>query len=349
MRILRPERVVLPVLLAALTVLPTPLRADDDDPRVYLRLAEGIPQPFDDVAETLEDALAHAGWTVLATMDCGVVEDRCDFRSRVVVAFRDAHRTRLLAYGNHAAFALPVRFVVYEDENGVGIGATNPMNLNRTIVDESTEPEDWADMAADIREVVAGAFPDHLAEDEYGQRRGDARIGRTFGIMAGGEFTGKFKEVVTRPAGGIDASSVARRIFEELPTEGDWEWQIRPVYVLDLPENDMALVGVTGRPMETRAAGIVKHGGIDEREGMACPGIDHAAAFPIEVSVAVVGEELQVRLVDVMFRMKMYFEDAGKMAFAKNMGMPGSIEDEIKDKIRLVLDQALAEEPPSGG
>ncbi len=38
-----------------------------------------------------------------------------------------------------------------------------------------------------------------------------------------------------------------------------------------------------------------------------------------------------------MFRMKMFFEDAGKMKFARNMGMPGSIEDEIKDMIRAAL------------
>ena len=118
---------------------------------------------------------------------------------------------------------------------------------------------------------------------------------------------------------------------------GDWEWGIRPVYVLDLPENDMAIVGVTGAQMEARSFDIVGDGGMDEREDMACPGIDHAAAYPIEVVVQIVDGELQVRMVDVMFRMKMFFEDAGKMAFARNMGMPGSIEDEVKDKIRAVL------------
>ena len=30
-----------------------------------------------------------------------------------------------------------------------------------------------------------------------------------------------------------------------------------------------------------------------------------------------------------MYRMKVYFEDAGKRAFMKNMGMPGQIEDDI--------------------
>ncbi|MHC4925185.1 MAG: hypothetical protein ACYTG4_14105 [Planctomycetota bacterium] len=338
MRLVHSRFAVITAALAAFVVIPSVVHADDDDPRVYLRLAEGIEQPLEAVSEALEGALADAGWNVLSTMDCGVVEDRCDFASRVIVAYTDAHRARLMAYGNHAAYALPIRFVIYEDENGIGVGATNPMNLNRTIVDEETEPEDWADIAADIRSVASAAFPDHLSEAEYGQRRGNAHIGRTFGIMAGGDFVDQFKDVVTRPAGDDAPGAIAQRIFDELPSvDGDWEWGIRPIYVLDLPENDMALVGVSSLHMEQRSAGIVKHGGNDDREDMACPGIDHTAAYPIEVVVQVIDGELQVRLVDVMFRMKMFFEDAGKMAFAKNMGMPGSIEDEIKDKVRLVL------------
>ena len=35
-----------------------------------------------------------------------------------------------------------------------------------------------------------------------------------------------------------------------------------------------------------------------------------------------------------MYRMKMYFEDAGKWAFAKNMGMPGSMQDEMQSQIK---------------
>ena len=35
-----------------------------------------------------------------------------------------------------------------------------------------------------------------------------------------------------------------------------------------------------------------------------------------------------------MYRMKLYFEDAGKWAFMKNMGMPGSIQDEVAAQVR---------------
>jgi hypothetical protein len=68
-----------------------------------------------------------------------------------------------------------------------------------------------------------------------------------------------------------------------------------------------------------------------------CPGIAHAGAYPIEVVVAKDAGSVRVRVVDTMYRMKMFFEDAGKWAFMKNMGMPGSIQDEITAQVRPAL------------
>lgn len=338
-----PARRVRAILLFSLSSLavPAPVPAaapapDDLEPGVYLRLLSASSMDFEDAGARLESALSAAGWTVDAQLDASVGTS-CSFRGRVLVAHLPSLAGRLLAAGPHAAFALPVRFVVWEDETGVGVGATNPMNLFRTIVDEGTAPSDWADVTERIRAVGRAAFPGAAAEGEYGQRRKDARIGRTMGVMAGGPFVGKLKEVVTRPAAGETAVAVADRLRDALASPGAGEWGIRSAYVIPVPGRDMALLGVTGPVMEERSFSIVRHGGDDARKAMACPGVDHAAAYPIEVSVAVVDGELQVRLVDVMYRMKMFFEDAGKMAFAKNMGMPGSIEDEIKDRIRAVL------------
>ena len=39
---------------------------------------------------------------------------------------------------------------------------------------------------------------------------------------------------------------------------------------------------------------------------------------------------VRVTLIDEMYRMKMFFEDAGKMKFAANMRIPGSIESELR-------------------
>ena len=51
------------------------------------------------------------------------------------------------------------------------------------------------------------------------------------------------------------------------------------------------------------------------------------------------GNDVEIEMVDAMFRMKMYFEDAGKWAFMKNMTMPGSLAGEIKDRVEFALSQ----------
>jgi hypothetical protein len=77
----------------------------------------------------------------------------------------------------------------------------------------------------------------------------------------------------------------------------------------------------------------VGSGSDSARDNYQCPGLAHAAAYPIEIVVARDGDSVKVRMVDTMYRMKMYFEDAGKWAFMKNMGMPGSIHDELAEQI----------------
>ncbi|MBI5182964.1 MAG: hypothetical protein HY999_01180, partial [Nitrospinae bacterium] len=46
------------------------------------------------------------------------------------------------------------------------------------------------------------------------------------------------------------------------------------------------------------------------------------------------GDDVKISLVDEMYRMKVYFEDAGVLAFAKNMTMPGSIQKEITEMVK---------------
>ena len=96
----------------------------------------------------------------------------------------------------------------------------------------------------------------------------------------------------------------------------------------------MVILGVSGAAMESRAYQIVGAGSDDTRDGYRCPGLAYGPAFPVEVVVLRDSGAVRVTLVDEMYRMKLYFEDAGKMKFAANMGMPGSIEDEIRGLIR---------------
>jgi hypothetical protein len=157
------------------------------------------------------------------------------------------------------------------------------------------------------------------------------------GVMAGGPFLEKIKEIETVEGAAGGAEGIAQAVFDAMAEAGPGpKWGIRPVYVMS-PAPGVSVLGVTGERMEAQSFSIVGRGSDKSRSDFSCPGIDHAAAYPIEIVFTEEGGTVQIHLVESMFRMKMFFEDAGKMKFATNMGMPGSIEDEIKDLIQAAL------------
>lgn len=311
--------------------------AGDSDPPthgVYLRLANNLDASVDEAAAITVEAIEAAGWSVVANYPTGV-DDDCSYGAHVLVVHAPEYSAKVLAHGPDAAFALPLRIAVVEDEQGTHVAAANPLSLTRTIIDETAFADDAAAVTEQLRDVVAAAFPDRTVSEEYGQLRERGYIAKTMGIMAGGPFTDKVETVITVD---LDESEtlmdVAHRLYtglEEL--SGEWTWGTRPQFLLDLSEYDVMLIGMTGEKIESKAFQIVGAGGNEARSDFACPGVDHAPAFPIEIVLTRVENEVHVTLVDEMFRMKMYFEDAGKRKFALNMRMPGSIENEIRDKI----------------
>ena len=62
------------------------------------------------------------------------------------------------------------------------------------------------------------------------------------------------------------------------------------------------------------------------------PGVDHAAALPLEVLVINTGKDVQVVQYGEMWRMQLYFWDSGYLAFAKNTLIPATIFSSI-DKV----------------
>lgn len=321
---------LLPWMAAASPIDPPP----DPAYGVYLRLVEGLDGSVQATAETLAASLEAAGWEVAAvrTMSGSAA---CGFESRVLVVHSDGYAAAVAPYGSHAAFAVPLRVAVFEDEAGVHVGALDVRSLNRTVVDEQVPGSAWEPWLGRLKAAVQAPFPDHVVDAAYGQLREEGRIARTFGIMAGGPFVEKLEVAGSVPAAGTSVSAVATRL--EAAFGGSGEWGLEGVYRIDLPAMEAVVLGVSGATMESKAFEIVAHGGDDARKEMACPGLDHAPAFPIELVVRRAGDAVEVVLVDEMFRMKMFFEDAGKVAFAKNMGMPGSIEDEIRRAVEAAL------------
>lgn len=339
-------------ILAAVTLLPlgaVPFAAPESAPAsyagpaeeygVYISLAERVSEDFDGAVATLSGAFEAAGWQVLASHESGVDSDACSYRAAVLAINSPEYARSVLQMGALAAFALPLRVVVFQDENGTHVAAANPLSLNRTIISEDAFDAQSRVIVGQLRAVAESAFPGKAGNHQYGQMRDRGLISRTMGLIAGGAFTDKIETVTRiRPENDEGLSEVAHRIYEGLEgVGGSWNWDLRPSFLLDMAAEGAVVIGVTGAPMEEKAFQIVGSGGNSARNDFACPGIDHAAAFPIELVLVEEDGRIVVQIIDAMFRMKMFFEDAGKVKFAANMRMPGSIEDEIRDKVEEAL------------
>ncbi len=306
---------------------------------VYVNLVDINAGGFDDAVTALRRGVGASGWQVVADYDVGVDRKDCSHRAHVFVLHSPAYARAVLQHGAVAAFALPLRVAVYQDERGIHVAAANPRSLNRTIIAEAGFETQSDSALGALQRIVATAFPGQLSEREYGQIRDRGLIGKTMGLMAGGPFPGKVETVAAVALKqGETVAAVAQRVYRGLERLGHTrKWEMRPVYLLDLADQGVVIIGVTGAPMEARAMHIVGEGNDDTRKSLACPGLDHAAAFPVELVLSQSGGHVTVTMIDAMFRMKMYFEDAGNMKFAANMTMPGSIGDEIKDEVEEAL------------
>jgi hypothetical protein len=266
---------------------------------------------------------------VLTSQEAGT--GGCAYRARTFVVNAPAFTAEVMKHGPRTAFAVPLRLSVYEDDLGVHLASVNPQSIARTVVDESFIAPS-TEVVNQLRTMAAG-LPGRVVMAPYGQPRDKGLIDKTMGVVAGGPFPGKIDQVrKSKVVPGMTVQVVADNIAAAgaKPTR---RWGLRNVYRLDLPDQDAVLLGFTGGPMESRSYQIVGPGTDDSRSRFACPGLDHTPAYPLEVLVVREGDQVKVLLVDVMFRMKMYFEDAGKMKFAANMAMPGSIEDELRDLV----------------
>jgi hypothetical protein len=293
-----------------------------------LKKAQGTPA---EIAEAIAEAAPAAGFEVLGHVPVGSPEG-CGFSARVVALYQPDHASRVIEANRRTGpFAIVDRINVFEDENGVHVSVVNPRSILRTVLmDDESHSSLIESHLADLRDLVLGAVEGETSEQDYGQVRKKGHIGRTMGVVAGGPFTKKVQE--KKVVGGYEWQDMAVQVEKALKEKGP-KWGMGLTYSRQVPEHKLAVFGTTGTPMDTRSFEIVGAGADESRADLQCPGLAHAGAYPIEVVVTQEGVSIRTRMVDTMYRMKMYFEDAGKWAFMKNMGMPGSIEDEVTEQI----------------
>jgi hypothetical protein len=336
MRVIGREVIAL-LVLAGILALAGMAAGGEGGYGVYQYIVRNARGAFDEIGSAIEARAVSEGWEVVAAIDAGVPDD-CHFSARVFVLYDSLYAARVIgANPKTGPFAALDRVTVFEDENGLHVSVVNPHSINRTILmDDSAYEEMTASHLMALRKMIAAAVDGETSRTEYGQFREGGYIGKTMGVMAGGKFEDLLREKAGVP--GQSYKKVAARVREGL-RETSEQWGMEYAYQVDIPEFDMMILGATGTPMDSKSFEIVRQGSDQSREDFECPGIAYAGAYPIEVVVAERKGEVTVYMTDVMYRMKMYFEDAGKWAFMKNMSMPGSIEEEVAEQIENGLDE----------
>ncbi|MDZ7267519.1 MAG: hypothetical protein ONB48_19630 [candidate division KSB1 bacterium] len=322
-------------LFALLALHPAHAQNGKKEYGVYQYVVQSAPGTFADISAALENAARAAGWRLLAKVDAGVPEN-CPYKVRVFVLYDSAYGWQIMQANRQTGpFAVVDRVNLFEDENGIHIAVVNPHSINRTVLMDDQKYEAMtATHLQVLRNMIGGAVQGKASDKQYGQMRAEGYIGKTMGVMAGGRFDGKLVEQAKVPGG--NWKEVAAKVRQGLSQKGKL-WGMHLIYELELPEYETVVFGTTGTPMDGKSFSIVGAGADETRDKLQCPGLAHAAAYPIEIVVAKEGDVVKVRLVEVMFRMKMYFEDAGKWAFMKNVRMPGSIQDELAAQIKMGL------------
>lgn len=291
-----------------------------DDFGMYVKVAEKVEGTFEEAVKNAELALAGNGWQILASYDASV-PDGCSQRAHTIVVHSAGYAEKIMSHGSKSAFSLPLRIGLFTDENGISISFVNPASLNRTVLDDSAEKDLSVAKMKELSAILASSGKGRVVNRQIGEVRSKGYVGG----MGGGAFAGKIEEIYKRVDSGKAFQEVVGKVKEGLASNAKG-WKL--IYTLDLGEN-VTIYGVNKAKMEARAFKIA--GEKRESKMNVCPGVDHVSAFPIEVVVLAEKGMVKVMLLDEMYRMKVYFEDAGKWAFMKNMGMPGEIEKEITE------------------
>jgi len=304
---------------------------------VYESVLRNVQGTIDQISLNLTSAAYKAGWNVITTIDAGVPEG-CPYKARVIVLYEPSYLKNVMdANRKTGPFAIIDRINIFQDEQGLHLSVVNPHSISRTVLMDDSKYSEVSELhLQSLRSLIISAVKGESSKQQYGQIRDEGFIGKTMGVIAGGRFDAKIENEITIPKG--DLSEIADKVEKSLTIKGT-KWGTHAAYRIQLNDYETVIIGITGTPMDSKSFTIVGSGSDDSREDFKCAGLAHAGAYPLELVVTHEKNDVVIRIVDAMFRMKMYFEDAGVWAFMKNMAMPGSIEDEIINRVLPAIKQ----------
>ena len=337
---------------------------------IYLKTHEKISEDIATVQTELVKVLDENGFSILYNSDVttpdyvrDVEEEHCGFKAKLIVFASEKFTNLITQTDNKYLVAGFLRVGIYEDHNGVNINIVDPETIVRIVFNdlyENDKIDEYDKIVGDVKlfkdELVSilhsfgvGTqvnLPMEPIRDDEDLAESSKDMFMMVGQMTLFNDEDQFPKIYsTKKEDGVSAVSLSEKFTENLelykPSEDDFEYRWTPNPEVDLkwgtvskltsPDGKAIILGITRR----RTEGVSFHIAGNSREDAlpTCPGIDHAAAYPIEVLFIEDEENVNVFMHREMFRMDMYFWDAGMATFMDHMSMPGILDESIKQSL----------------
>ncbi len=333
------------------------------DHGIYLKLLENISNPIENVVELVSQKTQASAYTVLVKKEISTPdlirkgdEKKCGFRGFVLV-LQDKEYTKYLAsVGNKYVVSAFLKVGIYETEKGVQVNIADPETINRIVLNDLDESEYTRAVAGvlpfkeklitSIHQVEVGGKvkkaqePIRSAED---LREASKDMFMMVGPMTFFDDEDQFPVIYSEKTG--DSKQSIQQLISQIeknlatfkPSSEDMEYQSAPKAsdlkwnlsgMIFSPDSNAVVLGLTRSRTEALSFQIAGQPRTDEKNN--CPGLDHVCAYPVEVLLYAEKGTVVIRTAREMFRMDMYFWDAGKMAFMEYMNLPKMLDNSIK-------------------
>jgi hypothetical protein len=289
---------------------------------------------FDAVTEAVEMALNDSDFVLLNAFDASAPEVGADYRSRVFVFHDAAYTDAIGAFaGPHAAAAM-FRINVYEfgpDKlvrvNFVNIETLACVYLFENGIDQAAHDNLLVTAAAlnqNVLDLITSNVTGTVLNEQMGAIRsleelhpyigdGDAQVMVNFS-----DYAQNYQQGLVATFATFDEAVAFVETNLANANEG---WEL----ITTLDVGNTRLFGVTKGSVEAVSAEIVSDA-LGASEANPAPGINHNAAYPIEILVYEINGEFAVAYPAQMWRMMLYYWDAGIGAFVQYQTLPGEFD-----------------------
>ncbi len=338
------------------------LAAFPSDHGIYMIVNSNIKGDFNNVSLNSKNALVNAGFRILSFNAIATPDiirekqtERCGFNAKLIVFTNNDYIKLLTSFGDKYLVAGFLRAGIYETPDGIQIEIADPETINRIIFNDLPDAKynqivsktiEWKSKIISALQSISGGTKVTIVKEPVRSDE-DLRDASKDMFMMVGKMTyfvdeDQFPIIFTRTnyegRSGLEElkNEFYKNVqnFQPIKDDKDYRWTSSPdnlkwklISEIYSPDSTTILLGITRPRTEAISFKIV---GKNESEKNMCPGLDHVPAYPIEVLISMQGNKIRVQSPREMFRMDMYFWDAGMGAFMNHMSMPGILDDSIK-------------------